>query len=230
MIALNKIKVGVVIPWREQPSRVKAFNAVVSWYNKNMPESKLYFPNHPGDVWLPSATRNDGVRMAEKDGCDVIVMNDADTIPNLNALKEAILEAAEDEFIHIGYTKFSYLTKQGSDDFFSGRAAALCEQHVHPYVNFGVNIFKPSSWWSIGGQDEKFKQWGSEDTAMGIAHKILKGREFISHRGFAFALNHEKQPQAGNKNFENNNVLFDKYCKIDNVKDMIQLIMIKNIF
>ena len=168
--------------------------------------------------------------MAEQDGCDVVVANDADTIPDLNALMEAIEAAALDDFIHLGYTKFAYLSEIGSKEFLSGKPPELCDQYVHPYVNFGVNVFKPSSWWSIGGQDEKFKQWGCEDTAMGIAHRVLKGIEFVRHRGFAFCLSHDRQPQHGNENFENNTILFEKYSKIDNPKDMVDLINSKDIF
>jgi glycosyltransferase involved in cell wall biosynthesis len=218
------MKIGVVIPWRSQPSRVPAFNAVVKWYEENLPDAKIYYADHPGDVWLPSASRNDGVRMAEADGVDVIVMSDADTIPQISPLKEAIQGAYEDNLIHNPYNRYRMLGDLGTSQHLEGNVALdKCSHTSWDSACSGTNVFTPAAWWKLGGMDEKFKQWGYEDTAMHVAHRIINRVDYVKHKGIAFAMGHAPQPKEG-RNYWNNELLFNKYLKISNPKEMLAFV------
>ena len=66
------IKIGLVIPWREQPSRIPLLKELLAWYEKNLPNVEIFYANRPGQFWQPSGSRNDGVKMAQDAKCDVI--------------------------------------------------------------------------------------------------------------------------------------------------------------
>lgn len=223
------MKLGIVIPWREQPSRIKPFKEVVKWYKQNFPDSTIYFPNRKGELWNPSGTRNDGMRMAESDGCDIVIMNDADTIPQIKPLQEAISAAIRDNMIHTAYTHFRLLGKEGTDQYFNGTRIEKCSHQKYFGGCFGINICTPQAWWRVGGMDEKFLQWGYEDTCMEIAHEVINKKPFIKHDGIGFGLGHDPQPRTGN-NFNNNKILHDEYLETKNPKDMLKLVNRKELF
>lgn len=41
--------------------------------------------------------------------------------------------------------------------------------------------------------DEKFQQWGPEDGAFDISHRIIKGVPLVSHEGYIYCLGHVAQ-------------------------------------
>jgi glycosyltransferase involved in cell wall biosynthesis len=217
------MKIGVVIPWRETPTRLPAFEVTRDWYKNNLPEATIYYADRESPVWLMSATRNDGVKKAEADGCDVIVMSDADTFPQIGPLREAILAAYEDELLHLPYTDYRMLGTLGTNSFFAGTPIDKCSYKSYPKACSGVNVFKPSTWWAIGGNDEKFKQWGYEDTAMRLAHEVILGQSYIRHNGVAYNLGHDPQPRVGT-NFDNNRILFGEYEKTKDAVAMLALV------
>lgn len=218
------MKIGIVIPWREQPTRVPAFNAVIAWYVKNLPEAKIILADHKSDVWLPSHTRNDGVRMAEAEGCDLIIMNDADTIPEYSSLMKTIEAAYEDDLIHIPYTSYRTLVGKGtSQHLVNVIPLDKCIFQAYDQACSGVNVFTPKAWWKIGGMDEKFQQWGYEDTAMQYAHKIINGTEYVRHPGTVYAFTHDIQNKTGHV-FNNNKKLYDRYQSISNKDELLELI------
>lgn len=217
------MKIGIVIPWREQPSRIPPFKAVVKWYEENLPEAKIYLPNHPGPVWLPSHTRNDGVRMAQEDGCDVIVMNDADTIPQIEPLRVAIDAAHKDNKIHIPYTDYRMLGSNGTKQFLTnGVDLERCFHRSYREACSGTNVFTPETWWSLGGNDEKFKQWGYEDTAILYVHQVVTGSDFIRHKGVTFSLGHDLQPRGAT--LQKNKSLYEHYLTIKDPLELVEFV------
>lgn len=217
------MKIGIVIPWREQPSRIPPFKALVKWYEENLPDAKIYLPNHPGPVWLPSHTRNDGVRMAEQDGCDLIIMNDADTIPQIEPLLETIEAAYKDDKIHISYTDYRMLGSNGTRQYLSnGIALERCFHRSYREACSGINVFTPDTWWKLGGNDEKFRQWGYEDTALQYVHRIVTGSDFVKHKGVAFSLGHDLQPRGAT--LQKNKSLYEHYLTIKDPNDLVDFV------
>jgi glycosyltransferase involved in cell wall biosynthesis len=217
------MKVGIVIPWRSQPSRIPAFEAVIAWYKENLPDAKIYYADHPGPVWLPAATRNDGVRMAEADGVDLVIMNDADTIPEINPLKEAIAAAYRDEMFHNPYTNYRMLEDRGTRQHLVKKLPIeKCSFTPFDSACYGTVVFTPSAWWKIGGMDEKFKQWGYEDTAQQVAHRVINGKDFIKHSGVCYAMGHVPQTRKG-QDFLNNKLLYEEYLRADTAEKILEL-------
>lgn len=221
------MKIGLVIPWRSQPSRIPPFESVISWYKTNFPSINIYLADRPG-VWNLSASRNDGVRMAQKDGCDVVIVNDADTIPEYLPVTEAIKDAYGDGYCHTPYTNYVMLTKGGTAQYIK-RGTPLSRCAGRPYADAcsGTYIATPDMWFSIGGQDEKFTGWGYEDNAWHRAHEIILGRKSIRHKGNCYAFNHVDQPHSGPQ-YEANKILWSRYLEISDKDEMLKLVRSKS--
>lgn len=224
------MKIVVVIPWRPTPTRMEAFNALMNWYKTNLPDIDILFADAPGETWLPSHSRNLGVRKAQEAGCDIVILNDADTIPELSSLLEAAKLAYSDNMVHNPYHLCKTFTYEESKPYYDG----LKELHElkgteHVTANGGIYVCTPQAWWSIGGMDEKFKQWGYEDSAFNYAHAIINGVDIVRNWGTIYSLGHEPQfhDKDYNKNNINNRDVFMRYTIANSREKMLELVKAK---
>lgn len=224
----NRLKVGVVIPWREQPSRVQPFNALIKWYKENLPDAKIFLADREGESWNASGSRNDGVSAAKLDGCNVIVLSDADTFPQIGPLTEAIEAAQKDNKIHLPYTEYRVFTAQQTLEFFAGTPLEQFRTRRYLTACSGVNVFTPAAWDAVGGADEKFKGWGYEDTAVQYVHQVVHGTPYIAHSGVAFNLSHTDQSRE-DQNYHNNKALYEIYETKTTAQDVLDLVRSKDI-
>lgn len=74
----------------------------------------------------------------------------------------------------------------------------------------GVYVTTPQSWWSHGGQDERFRGWGFEDAAWYVAHETLLDEVPRRHEGVVYALHHAVQAREGNQ-YDANAALMEQY-------------------
>ena len=190
---MDKPKIAVVIPWRPQPRRLQPFEYVLDWYATNLPDAEIIVVDSDTENWNGSRARNLGMKKAEEYGADIVIMNDADTVPGILPLLQAI-DACEDGRMHNPYTEYHSIPYGDSLNFFNGlgsRELRLWATVIYPFACWGVVVFKPEVWWQLGGMDERISGWGFEDTAMLYAHAILFGTEFIKHDGLMFSFDHE---------------------------------------
>jgi hypothetical protein len=187
------MKIGLIIPWRETPTRIRALQEVLAWYQTNLPDIEIFYSDRPGEFWNAAASRNDGVKRAQEAHCDVIILNDADTLPEIEPLLEAIEDCQSDGMIHSPYRLCKYFDMRMSELFYAGMNRDILKHTLFTEANGGVWVCTPETWWSVGGMDEKFKQWGAEDSAFELAHTIIKGSKFIRHDGTIHCLGHEAQ-------------------------------------
>jgi hypothetical protein len=125
--------------------------------------------------------------------------------------------------INLPYVEYRALTEEGTNLFYKGRQLIQCPRKIVRGACSGINVFTPETWWSLGGNDEKFIGWGYEDTAMLRAHVVIKKKGFIRHDGIAFSLSHKEQAKSG-PNYVNNQKLFEKYHKIEDPQKMIDFV------
>lgn len=221
-------KIGIVIPWRETPSRLSAFNKLINWYNTNIPEAQIFTPDRPGSSWSMSGSRNDGILAATSAGCDVIVLNDADTFPQLNVLQEAMKEAFIDNKVHIPYQQTHILYQGETEAFLNDNLPDYYHTLVSVAECSGVNVFTPAAWNSIGGGDEKFIGWGYEDLAMNYVHKIVHGTAYISHFGYTIKLSHEDQSREDD-NAKRNKSLYELYKTKTTAEEVLDIVKTKTL-
>lgn len=191
------MSVAVIIPWREQPSRRYAFHAVHDWYSANMPEADIIHCDTDDSPFNLAACRNKGVRTAEDRGYDICIVNDADTIPELQPLERAIDLCTKTRFVHLPYDEYRSLRMEGTRQYLNGTPLADCDHVVVQGACSGVFVTTPATWWSHGGQDEGFRGWGFEDAAWSMAHQTLLGVPPLRHPGAVYSFHHESAEKEG---------------------------------
>lgn len=214
--------VTVVIPWRPAPSRVPAFEFVREWYARHLPELTVRTIDTDDDVFVLSACRNRAIASIDPD--EVIVVGDADTLPEPEPLRAAIRAARTSGLVHLPYTEYRWLGATGDAQIRAGVAPQDCEHDLVIGACSGVYVTTPRTWARHGGQDERFRGWGFEDAAWFLAHGTLLGAPPVRHEGNVYALHHAAEVRAG-AGYEANAALMERYrAAAENPTAMAQLV------
>ena len=217
----------VVIPWRPQPSRLAALAAVTSWYGENLEGADIRLVDCDDPVFNLSQARNIGIAGVD-DPDEVVVIGDADTLPERGALLAAIDGAADSGRVHLPYDEYRWLGASGTAQFAAGTPLDLCDFELVRGACSGVYVTTPRTWASHGGQDERFRGWGFEDAAWYVAHETLLGEAPRRHPGAVYALHHETQLREGPQ-YDLNAALMDRYTASAESRDaMAQLVFEKD--
>lgn len=198
----------VVIPWRPAPSRMDAFEFVTAWYADNMPEATVRPIDTADDVFVLAACRNRAIASAGLD--EVVVVNDADTIPEVDALRAAVEAARTSGRVHLPYTEYHWLGREGTAQLRAGTPPRDCEFDLVIGACSGVYATTPRTWAAHGGQDERFRGWGFEDAAWYLAYETLFGAPPVRHDGNVYALHHQAEVRAGVQ-YDANAALMERY-------------------
>jgi len=186
----------VLIPWRAQPSRVPAFEFVVDWYRSHLGEIEVRTVDAPDPLFNLAACRNLGMQLVE-DPSDVVIISDADTIPQIEPLLAAIDAAATSGLVHLPYTEYHWLGAAGTAQLREGMRPDDCDFELVRGACSGVYVATPETWRSHGGQDERFRGWGFEDAAWYLAHETLLGEAPVRHAGRVYAMHHVAESREG---------------------------------
>ena len=216
------INIAVVIPWRAKPDRQYAMAIVKSWYKQVMPNAKIILADDNKRLFCLSGCRNIGVKIAENLDADVVVINDADTLPQIEPLFNAISAAHNDSLVHLPYTEYRSLRKQGTIEFTNGKVLEECDAFIIDGACSGVYVTSPKTWWSHYGQDERFQGWGFEDAAWATAHKVILGSDPVRHNGQVFSMHHKSQKKSG-PTYQANAQLCAKYFSMKTKEEMENL-------
>ena len=173
----------VAFPWRPTPDRERAFRFVSGWYRDNLPGAKIVAVDAGGAQFSRAASRNLAVRCAA--AADVVVLNDADTIPTPRAVRAAITAAHHRGGLHFGLDTMRYLTEDETEQLYAGQRPRVTGI-AH---DSSVMAIRPADYWLAGGQDERFTGWGGEDGAFTSACTTFLGRPRW-HHGTALSLWH----------------------------------------
>jgi hypothetical protein len=112
--------------------------------------------------------------------------------------------------VHLPYTAYQWLGREGTAAFFDGTALPSVEATLVRGACSGVYVTTPRTWASHGGQDERFRGWGFEDSAWFAAHTTLLGSQPQRHEGNVYALHHETQLREGEQ-YDKNAALRERY-------------------
>ena len=105
------MKICVVIPWRSQKLRIAPQRATVQFYREAL-DSLDYFIILADSIgeFNRSEARNIGVSKAIQESADIVIVGDADTIPEKVALLKSINEAMTKSECVLPYTHYRSLT------------------------------------------------------------------------------------------------------------------------
>lgn len=178
-------------PWRPHPSRIQAANYTVAWWENHGFTVHLIDSGH--EPFNLAACRNKAVLEATS---HVIVIADADTLPEPGPLREAIAAAADEHGTVLPYTEYRSLRALGSQQAYAGTPLSACDHLTIPDACSGIYVTTKTGWAKHHGQDEHFQGWGCEDAAWWITHETLI-REPLRIPGTVYALTHESQDKTG---------------------------------
>src|SRR5690606_25078590 len=148
-----------------------------------------------------AGSRNKGVREAAN---DIVVVCDADSIPQERPILEAI-ESAYDNRLHLPYTHFLSLSREHSAKVLKNGARPLAgkPQFVSTNSVGGVLVMTKEAYFAVGGQDEGFEGWGGEDVAFAFACDVLLG-PYVRHTGLLSVLWHKSRGVLRPKQYNTN--------------------------
>lgn len=221
--------ISVVIPWRPKESRQYAFDLVVKWYEENLPQANIMTVDDGRVPFCLSGTRNVGVKQAEEAGADIVIMTDADTIPELSPLVFAIEVAKKSDRVILPYTKYRSLREDGTAEHLSGKPLEHCNYFLVDGACSGVYVFRPQTWWSHYGQDERFRGWGFEDAAWHAAHTTLIGFPPRRVEGRVYAFSHTSEIKEGPQ-YEANAQLCYRYMEAQGHPDRMRELASQGLF
>lgn len=213
------MRVLVGVPWRPQPHRVYAHDLVTQRYRDLLPDAHLVDVDAAHDPFCLAACRNEIVRRAETSGYDVAVLADADTLPEQAPLLTATEQARYSRFVHLPYTEYRSLGRDGTDQALDGVPLDHCAHVTIPFATSGVYVTTPATWWACGGQDEHMLGWGMEDVAWLVAHRVLLDTEPARHEGRVYALHHESAVKHGDQ-YERNVARYQQYLTAADAGDI----------
>lgn len=185
----------VVLPWRPAPSRVAAYERVRAWYAEQLPELSVTTVDTDDEPFVLAACRNRAMREAPPGS--VVVVGDADTLPEPGPLRAAIAAARHSDRVHLPYEEYRWLGREGSAQFAAGVPLADCDYELVVGACSGVYVARPQTWAAHGGQDENFRGWGFEDAAWYLAHETILGGPPVRHSGRVYALHHVGEVREG---------------------------------
>lgn len=218
------MRVLVAIPWRSQPHRVYAHDLTVQRYRDLLPDAVLRDVDTEHEPFCLAACRNTAVRHAEFNGYDVVVLADADTLPERKPLLEAIDAARTSGLVHLPYTEYRSLRQDGTNQYLAGTPLENCKHLVVPGACSGVYVTTSATWWAHGGQDEMYRGWAPEDAAWLIAHKTLLGAEPVRHEGRVYALHHDSPVKEG-EHYEAGYARIYRYMQAEDDPDAIRALL-----
>lgn len=199
----------LVVPWRDtDPDRAQAFGFVSTHLRNILPDARLVLADSGHQPFNRAASRNHGVTLADE---GVVVICDADTIPEAEPLHAAINAAAMDGLLHLPYTHYRALSKAGTAAAHGGTALRGCHTELDlGGSQGGVLVMRANAWQATGGMDERFTGWGFEDAAFHAAITTLHG-PVIRHTGTIHHLWHPSAIDFTSPQYAANKALCRRY-------------------
>lgn len=179
----------VLVPRRAgDPHRDAAWEYVRrSWAAHGWP---IYVGEHNDGPFNAAAARNLAAAAADADQrWEVAVFVDADTVMlDPGPVLEAVRMAAGKRLLVRPYARYWQLDEAGSAQLMAGATRRPAGHLLRETAHGGVNVVSRELWDAVGGYDERFRGWGSEDTAFELACVALGGLRRL--RGEVFHLWH----------------------------------------
>lgn len=183
----------VVIPWRDSDDSHRQMSFVNNYWQWNDWGFDIALADSGAEPFSRSASRNVGVAAA---GMGVVVIADADTLPEYEPLRAAIA-AADDRRLHLPYDRYVNVKH--------GRVIDRTENSTG-----GCLVIHSDAYALVGGHDERFIGWGAEDIAFRVACDRKLG-ETVRHPG---VLTHQWHPIKWSPHDENYRANFQRLREV----------------
>lgn len=193
--------VVVCMPWRPQPDRMAAAARVTAfWEHHGFP---VQTADATSEGWNLSEARNRAVTAAQ---VGIVIVADADTIPDIAAVHRAVKRVVSGERGVIWpFTMYRHIPGEWADR--PDLLAAPIDQLYRRSVG-GLFVTSTETYWELGGMDENFVGWGYEDSAFHVVALTLS--KVRREEAVVFSFNHSV-PCNRNLKTNPNSKLYDRY-------------------
>ena len=189
--------VAVLTPFRSaDPMRIRNRDWTRAWWETHFPDWRL-IESSDGRKGAFSKTQAVNAAAQQAEGIDVLVVADADMIPNPTAVREAVGLAANYPWV-VPQWDLVYLSAEATErvtrEMPGWPLADRCREGyaLNPEPCAGVFVLRRSIFNKVGGMDERFVGYGGEDFAFGLALSTLAGR-YIRLPSSMYHLHHRRR-------------------------------------
>lgn len=141
-------------------------------------------------IFSRSASRNKVVD--SNMDCDVVVIADADSIPEEKVLRDAIFGAMVDGMVHFPFDLVCCVDRGDTMRIYQDRTFDdIPISWSYGPSQGGIWVCRPETWWQAGGMDLRLTGWGHEDRIFLICNEVLVGPAVI-HPGKLLNLWHPR--------------------------------------
>jgi hypothetical protein len=209
---VGALKIAVCVPYRpSHPDRVRNFARVrAAWDAIGLP---VYVGDGPpGPVWKRAHAVN--AACAQARDADVLLVSDSDILLGAPAIQTvtACKAAMEHNAYVVAFTTLIYLDAGG------------IEFWRQTLIWGGVFAVPRSLYDEVGGFDERFQGYGSEDKGFLVCASTLGGdKQRMS--GYAYHLDHPEYPLRHDEATRQGNLLAERYEAADGDKAAIRAIL-----
>ena len=192
MVMVMRTDAVVCMPWRPQPDRLAAHERVRKFWQHF--DFRVYeADSNQTRPFNLSHARNRAVKRAQAAFAKVVIVADADAIPDIASVLAAVHDPVG---VTYPYTTFKHIRGDWTDR--ADLLAAPVEQVYRNSVG-GMFVTTVETYWDIGGMDERFEaRWGYDDNAFAAAAETLSS----IHRqpGMLLSFNHSADRDMSTNN------------------------------
>ena len=184
---------AIVVPWRTAEGREKSFELAQKYNAETFSDFKFYFSDSVGEKFNVSEARNRGCIQAIEDGYNLLVVLDADTVFERDAVVDALKVVTESGGVCYPYTLSIETNQQLSERIDSGELTledlSWHMDATEMHVGSGW-VMSSETFWEMNGWDENFKGWGWEDAAFQLAYETKFDRIMSRSEGTCYRFWH----------------------------------------
>lgn len=227
-MTLSRPDVGLAIPyWGHEIHREFSHNFVRETMNNLYPFSVFYDAEVPEDKRTRGAARNYFMDLALDDCLDVMVICDADTYCQSDALLEAIEFCDMFGGLNYPFNRFRALNQSTTAAVLGGRIGKYA-----PDVDMGlemacagslggVMVMQPQQWRDAGWMPE-LHGWGFEDVIFAVQARTLLPQENTWHNGTITHMYHPTECHVGSESYNENISVCKQYEAADRNPEAIR--------
>ena len=200
--------VEAVIPWRYTESRQRIFNYVRTWASEKFDRVHV-MESGEHEVFNKSRLLNRGVAQCED--TSVVCLLDADMFLEDGSIKKAVQAARHHSKLVKPFSLYKPISRKSTNVIVENRTqvSVIAQWNIkgksRPSPG-GITFCTKKVYNQIGGHDEKFTEWGREDTDFLMQARRVVGEEIII-QGKGFHLWHKKnlnRPDVNRQHYRNN--------------------------
>lgn len=188
------------IPFRDDGHREQAKRKTIEVLQSYELFTDLLIQDSSSPLFNRSETRNKIARYAHENDYQIVVICDADSIPEYQPLKDAIDDAFIDGRLHIPFDTVRVIP-QNPKILEGNRYRRRRALYTYGPSCGGVFVIQPPRWIYAGGMDERIQGWGYEDQIFLVAAQTFLAGP-VYHPGILYNFQH---PRATNTAYAEQN-------------------------